>query len=57
MLLQGAVVPVVCQHATEVGSDLIMMGAYGHSRIKQFIVGSSTTGILKTTNTAVILLR
>ena len=57
MLLQGAVVPVVFQHATEVGSDLIVMGAYGHSMIKQFIVGSSTTGIPKTTKTSLLLLR
>ncbi|RQM71103.1 universal stress protein [Aeromonas jandaei] len=57
MLLQGEVVPVVCQHAEEVSCDLIVMGAYGHSRIRQFIVGSTTTGILKTTNVSVLLLR
>ena len=57
MLLQGAVVPVVFQHATEVGSDLSVMGAYGHSMIKQFIVGRSTTGIPKTTKTSLLLLR
>ncbi|MDX7689938.1 universal stress protein [Aeromonas caviae] len=57
MLLQGEVVPVVCQHAEEVSCNLIVMGAYGHSRIRQFIVGSTTTGILKTTNVSVLLLR
>ncbi|MFQ2317389.1 universal stress protein [Aeromonas caviae] len=57
MLLQGDVVPVICQHATEVGCDLIVMGAYGHSRIRQFIVGSTTTGIVKTTQASVLLLR
>ena len=56
-LLQGEVVPVICQHATEVGCDLIVMGAYGHSRIRQFIVGSTTTGILKTTKASLLLLR
>ncbi|WP_429009678.1 universal stress protein [Aeromonas allosaccharophila] len=56
-LLQGEVVPVICLHATEVGSDLIVMGAYGHSRIRQFIVGSTTTGMLKTTRTSLLLLR
>ncbi|WP_368192270.1 universal stress protein [Aeromonas sp. s8] len=56
-LLQGDVVPVICQHATEVGCDLIVMGAYGHSRIRQFIVGSTTTGILKTSHTSLLLLR
>ncbi|MGL5089732.1 MAG: universal stress protein [Aeromonas sobria] len=57
MLLQGDVVPVICQHATEVGCDLIVMGAYGHSRIRQFIVGSTTTGMLKTSHTSLLLLR
>ncbi len=56
-LLQGEVVPVICQHTTEVGCDLIVMGAYGHSRIRQFIVGSTTTGILKTTKASLLLLR
>lgn len=56
-LLQGEVVPMICQHATEVGCDLIVMGAYGHSRIRQFIVGSTTTGILKTTKASLLLLR
>ncbi|WP_323944002.1 universal stress protein [Aeromonas hydrophila] len=57
MLLQGEVVPVICQYATDVGCELIVMGAYGHSRIRQFIVGSATTGILKTTKISVLLLR
>ncbi|WP_442865796.1 universal stress protein [Aeromonas sp. QDB48] len=49
--------PVVCQHAVEVGCNLIVMGAYGHSRIRQFIVGSTTAGILKTTKASLLLLR
>lgn len=57
MLLQGEVVPMVCQHAADMGSNLIVMGAYGHSRIRQFIVGSTTTGLLKTTESSVLLLR
>ena len=57
MLLQGEVVPVICQHATDAGCELIVMGAYGHSRIRQFIVGSTTTGILKKTNASLMLLR
>jgi len=56
-LLQGEVVPVICQHTAEVGCDLIVMGAYGHSRIRQFIVGSTTTGIVKSAKTSVLLLQ
>ncbi len=57
MLLQGEVVPVICQHATNVGCDLIVMGAYSHSRIRQLTVGTTTTGILKTAKTSLLLLR
>ncbi|MFM1685338.1 universal stress protein [Aeromonas salmonicida] len=56
-LLQGEVVSGICQYATEMGIHLIVMGAYGHSRIRQFIVGSTTTGIVKTTQASVLLLR
>ena len=56
-LLQGEVTPRICQHAAEAGCDLIVMGAYGHSRIRQFIVGSTTSSLLKATGAAVLLLR
>ncbi|MGY3865257.1 universal stress protein [Aeromonas bivalvium] len=56
-LLQGEVAPRICQHAAEGGITLIVMGAYGHSRLRQFIVGSTTTAILATTSAAVLLLK
>lgn len=37
--------------------DLLVMGAYGHSRIRQFLVGSTTTNMLKTTRTPLVILR
>ncbi|SFL92661.1 universal stress protein [Marinobacter zhejiangensis] len=37
--------------------DLLIMGAYGHSRIRQFLVGSTTTHMLKTSTTPLIILR
>jgi nucleotide-binding universal stress UspA family protein len=33
------------------------MGAYGHSRIRQFFVGSTTTEILARTSRPLLLLR
>jgi nucleotide-binding universal stress UspA family protein len=33
------------------------MGAYGHSRIRQLIVGSTTTTVLRTARIPVLLLR
>lgn len=37
--------------------DLLVMGAYGHSRIRQLIVGSTTTTMLRTCHVPVLLLR
>ena len=41
----------------EEGIDLLVMGAYGHSRIRQLIVGSTTTTMLRTCAIPVLLLR
>jgi nucleotide-binding universal stress UspA family protein len=37
--------------------DLMVMGAYGHSRIRQFLVGSTTTNMLKTSQRPLVILR
>ncbi|MEX0603239.1 MAG: universal stress protein [Marinobacter sp.] len=37
--------------------DLLVMGAYGHSRIRQFLVGSTTTNMLKTALKPLVILR
>jgi nucleotide-binding universal stress UspA family protein len=34
-----------------------VMGAYGHSRIRQFIVGSTTTTLLRSSDVPVLILR
>ena len=44
-------------YQAEHGIDLLIMGAYGHSRIRQFLVGSTTTTILRNTTLPVLLLR
>ncbi|MBT2326234.1 universal stress protein [Variovorax paradoxus] len=36
---------------------LLVMGAYGHSRIRQFIVGSTTTTLLRTSEVPMLILR
>jgi nucleotide-binding universal stress UspA family protein len=38
-------------------ADLLVMGAYGHSRIRQLIVGSTTTSLLRTSVVPVLVLR
>lgn len=37
--------------------DLLVMGAYGHSRIRQFLVGSTTTNMLRTAEKPLVILR
>ncbi len=37
--------------------DLLVMGAYGHSRIRQLLVGSTTTTMLRTSSAPLLLLR
>jgi nucleotide-binding universal stress UspA family protein len=37
--------------------DLLVMGAYGHSRIREFIVGSTTTTMIRTVPVPVLLFR
>lgn len=39
------------------GIDLLIMGAYGHSRIRQFLVGSTTNHMIRTSTTPILLLR
>lgn len=53
----GEVEPTLHAYQAEHGIDLLVMGAYGHSRIRQFLVGSTTTGVLRTTRTPLLLLR
>ncbi|TBW56428.1 universal stress protein [Marinobacter halodurans] len=53
----GDVEPTLHAYQAEQDIDLLVMGAYGHSRIRQFLVGSTTTSMLTTTRTPVLILR
>lgn len=37
--------------------DLLVMGAYGHSRIRTLLIGSTTTHLLRTSSKAIIVVR
>lgn len=39
------------------GSDLLVMGAYGHSKVRQFILGSTTTTLIRTCHVPILLFR
>jgi nucleotide-binding universal stress UspA family protein len=42
-------------HAAARNADLFVMGGYGHSRIREFVLGGATRGMLENTDRAVLL--
>lgn len=57
VVLPGNAEAVIGKYVTANAIDLMVMGAYGHSRIRQLIVGSTTTAIIRTCSIPVLLLR
>ncbi|NLC36774.1 MAG: universal stress protein [Alcaligenaceae bacterium] len=55
--LDGEPAAAMRNHARQNGIELIIMGAYGHSRIRHLIVGSTTTTILRESQVPVLVLR
>lgn len=53
----GPAEEVIAQAIREQHIDLLVMGAYGHSRIRQFIVGSTTTAMVRTCLVPVLMFR
>jgi nucleotide-binding universal stress UspA family protein len=51
------VTTTLLEHATRLGADLLVMGAYGHSRIWEFIVGGTTQELLERTTIPVLMSR
>lgn len=37
----------ILSHAADTSADLIVMGGYGHSRLREFVLGGATRGILE----------
>jgi len=56
-IIQGEVEPALHAYQAEYQLDLLVMGAYGHSRVRQFFVGSTTTKMLVNSSSSVLLLR
>ena len=38
---------MILSHASDSSTDLIVMGGYGHSRLREFILGGATRGIIE----------
>jgi nucleotide-binding universal stress UspA family protein len=56
-IVSGEPETVLHQYQQEQVIDLMVMGAYGHSRIRQFIVGSTTTAMICKAKCSLLILR
>ena len=56
-LMSGDADELISREAEKLGIDLVMMGAYGHSMIRRFIIGSTTTTLVRTCKVPVLLFR
>lgn len=43
------------EHAARLGSDLIVMGSYGHSRLREYVFGGATRGMLQRMTVPVLM--
>ena len=43
------------QHARQIEADLLVMGGFAHSRVRDFVLGGATSGILKDLQLAVLI--
>jgi nucleotide-binding universal stress UspA family protein len=50
-----AVQDAILDYAADSGADLIVMGGYGHSRLREFILGGVTRSILKSMTVPVLM--
>ena len=48
---------VLSEYQQRENIDLLIMGAYGHSRIRHFIIGSTTTAMISNTRISLMVLR
>jgi len=56
-ILPGEPEAALSRYQQEQGIDLMIMGAYGHSRIRHLLVGSTTTAMLRKSTIPLLLLR
>jgi nucleotide-binding universal stress UspA family protein len=52
---QGSVASALLSHAADVKADLIVMGGYGHSRLREIVLGGTTRRILQTMTIPVLM--
>ena len=53
----GEVEKAIINYSEQHQIDLIVVGAYGHSKIRQFFIGSTTTKLISNSSKPILLLR
>jgi nucleotide-binding universal stress UspA family protein len=56
-IVEGEAEEVIANAVASDGIDLLIMGAYGHSRIRNLIIGSTTTAMIRDCKVPVLLFR
>ncbi len=56
-IVQGQAEQVISENAQKHDIDVLVMGAYGHSRIRNLIIGSTTTAMVQSCHVPVLLFR
>ena len=56
-LLSGIPAEAIAAYQQEQGANLLLMGAYGHSRIRRLLIGSTTVELLQRCRVPVVLFR
>ena len=49
------VADIILSHAADAGSDFIVMGGYGHSRLREFVLGGVTRSIFRSMTAPVLM--
>ncbi len=55
--VSGSPDKAIAEQVKESGRDLLIMGAYGHSRIRNLIIGSTTTEMIRSCKIPILLFR
>lgn len=48
---------VICRHCADKAVDMVVMGAYGHSRLREAILGGATRNMLETCDLPILMAR
>jgi nucleotide-binding universal stress UspA family protein len=56
-MLHGVPEDEIAAYVAAHGINCLIMGAYGHSRIRQFVIGSTTTAMMRQCRVPVLLFR